>query len=108
MHFLPHCDSPRRDQGSFPTRRSSDLLAELLTAPAPLGPGEDCQPPSLEGVEVVAQPHCHHHSIMGLDADAAILARACATVTRLDRTSTRLNSSHVAVSYAGFCLTKKF
>src|SRR5690625_2345359 len=83
MHFLPHCDSPRRDQGSFPTRRSSDLLAELLTAPAPLGPGEDWQPPSLEGVEVVAQPHCHHHSVMGWDADAAILARAGATVTRL-------------------------
>ncbi len=58
-------------------------LAELLTAPAPLGPGEDWQPPSLEGVEVVAQPHCHHHSVMGWDADAAILARAGATVTRL-------------------------
>src|SRR6266513_915509 len=24
-----------------------------------------------------------------------------------DRTSTRLNSSHVSISYAGFCLTKK-
>ncbi|QDB80367.1 FAD-binding oxidoreductase [Georgenia wutianyii] len=58
-------------------------LAELLTAPAPLGPGEDWQPPSLEGVEVVAQPHCHHHSVMGWEADAAVLARAGATVTRL-------------------------
>ena len=58
-------------------------LAELLTAPAPLGPGEDWQPPSLEGIEVVAQPHCHHHSVMGWEADAAVLARAGATVTRL-------------------------
>ena len=58
-------------------------LAELLTAPEPLGPGEAWQPPSLEGVEVVAQPHCHHHSVMGWDADAAVLARAGATVTRL-------------------------
>ncbi|MFP5254212.1 MAG: FAD-binding oxidoreductase, partial [Actinomycetes bacterium] len=36
-------------------------LAELLTAPTPVGPGPDWGPPSLEGVEVVAQPHCHHH-----------------------------------------------
>src|SRR5438067_6016563 len=27
--------------------------------------------------------------------------------SRLDRTSTRLNSSHVSISYAVFCLTKK-
>nr|WP_245862515.1 FAD-binding and (Fe-S)-binding domain-containing protein [Georgenia soli] len=58
-------------------------LAELLTAPAPVGPGPDWVPPSLEGVEVVAQPHCHHHSVMGWEADAALLARAGATVTRL-------------------------
>ncbi|WP_240645774.1 FAD-binding and (Fe-S)-binding domain-containing protein [Georgenia sp. SYP-B2076] len=58
-------------------------LAELLTAPAPLGPGPDWLPPSLAGVEVVAQPHCHHHSVMGWDADAALLARAGATVTQL-------------------------
>ncbi|WP_448073520.1 FAD-binding and (Fe-S)-binding domain-containing protein [Georgenia yuyongxinii] len=58
-------------------------LAELLTAPAPLGPGEHWQPASLEGVEVVAQPHCHHHSVMGWDADAALLTKAGAGITRL-------------------------
>ncbi|MEV1331427.1 FAD-linked oxidase C-terminal domain-containing protein [Micromonospora costi] len=58
-------------------------LAELLTAPAPLGPGPGWAPPSLAGVDVVAQPHCHHHSVMGWEADAALLARAGATVTRL-------------------------
>ncbi|MET8354326.1 FAD-linked oxidase C-terminal domain-containing protein [Micromonospora sp. NPDC005206] len=58
-------------------------LAELLTAPAPLGPGPRWTPPSLAGVEVVAQPHCHHHSVMGWEADAALLARAGASVTRL-------------------------
>src|SRR5436305_8263674 len=30
-----------------------------------------------------------------------------ATVARLDRKSTRLNSSHVRISYAVFCLKKK-
>jgi len=58
-------------------------LAELLTSPAPLGPGDGWLPPSLQGVEVVAQPHCHHHSVMGWDADAALLVRAGAQVTQL-------------------------
>src|SRR6266702_5127220 len=31
----------------------------------------------------------------------------CRSRTRRDRKSTRLNSSHVAISYAGFCLNKK-
>src|SRR5437660_10122257 len=37
------------------------------------------------------------------------LTTACATVFvgTLDRKSTRLNSSHVAISYAVFCLKKK-
>jgi len=58
-------------------------LAELLTAPAPIGPGPDWEPISLEGVEVVAQPHCHHHSVMGWDADEALLTTAGARITRL-------------------------
>src|SRR5690606_41630630 len=39
------------------------------------------------------------------DGHAAPLAQAPAH--RLDRKSTRLNSSHVKISYAVFCLTKK-
>jgi Fe-S oxidoreductase len=52
-------------------------LAELLTGT----PG--WEPPSLAGVEVVAQPHCHHASVLGWSADAELLAGAGATVTRL-------------------------
>ncbi len=52
-------------------------LAELLTET----PG--WQPPSLRGTEVVAQPHCHHHAVLGWDVDAALLASAGAQVTRL-------------------------
>ncbi|MGY1605764.1 FAD-binding and (Fe-S)-binding domain-containing protein [Geodermatophilus sp. SYSU D00700] len=52
-------------------------LAELLTAT------EGWAPPSLAGVEVVAQPHCHHHAVMGWAADERLLRRAGATVTRL-------------------------
>ncbi|GAB3319241.1 FAD-binding and (Fe-S)-binding domain-containing protein [Geodermatophilus aquaeductus] len=52
-------------------------LAELLTAT------EGWTPPSLAGVEVVAQPHCHHHAVMGWATDEKLLRSAGATVTRL-------------------------
>jgi FAD/FMN-containing dehydrogenase/Fe-S oxidoreductase len=52
-------------------------LAELLTDL----PG--WEPPDLSGTEIVAQPHCHHASVLGWDADAALLQRAGARVTRV-------------------------
>jgi FAD/FMN-containing dehydrogenase/Fe-S oxidoreductase len=55
------------------TRTLAELLAET----------PDWQPPSLDGVEIVAQPHCHHTSVLGWSADAALLKKAGATVTRL-------------------------
>ncbi|MGY1805369.1 FAD-binding and (Fe-S)-binding domain-containing protein [Blastococcus sp. SYSU D00922] len=57
--------------------RGTRTLAELLAAT----PG--WSPPSMTGLEVVAQPHCHHASVMGWSADAALLAEAGATVNRL-------------------------
>ncbi|GAB6986930.1 FAD-binding and (Fe-S)-binding domain-containing protein [Nocardioides pyridinolyticus] len=39
--------------------------------------------PSLEGVEVVAQPHCHHASILGWAADKRLLEKAGARVTQV-------------------------
>lgn len=46
-------------------------LAELLTS-AEFGP-EKVLLPQLDGVSVIAQPHCHHYSVMGWKADAALL-----------------------------------
>ncbi|SFF72699.1 FAD-binding and (Fe-S)-binding domain-containing protein [Blastococcus tunisiensis] len=57
--------------------RATRTLAELLADT----PG--WTPPSLAGLEVVAQPHCHHTSVMGWSADARLLATAGASVTRL-------------------------
>lgn len=37
--------------------------------------------PDLSGVAVVAQPHCHHSSVLGWAADRTLLERAGATVT---------------------------
>jgi len=51
-------------------------LAEYLTS-------IDWTPPDLTGVEIVAQPHCHHASVLGWEVDAALLRRAGATVTRV-------------------------
>jgi Fe-S oxidoreductase len=39
--------------------------------------------PDLTGVEVVAQPHCHHASIIGWAADKRLLERAGAVVTQV-------------------------
>src|SRR5437773_8082719 len=36
-----------------------------------------------------------------------LLARAVGMVSGIDRKSTRLNSSHITISYAVFCLKKK-
>ncbi len=58
-------------------------LAELLSAPEPLGPGPGWAPPDLSGIDVVAQPHCHHHAVMGYGTDLAILERAGAQVTTI-------------------------
>ena len=67
--LLPH------DARTHTLRTSMKTLAELLTN------RPDWRPPSLDGVEVIAQPHCHQHAVMGWEADAAVLAGAGAQVT---------------------------
>src|SRR5699024_11574834 len=48
-------------------------------------------------------------AVVGTDLFAAIVGIAIVILTTvvLDRKSTRLNSSHVSISYAVFCLKKK-
>src|SRR5690606_40191713 len=80
-----------RDLHSFPTRRSSDLAGRGLRGPGagsvPLfGPGP--RPRRAAG---------------GRQQPCAALALG----RHRDRKSTRLNSSHVKISYAVFCLKKK-
>ena len=57
-------------------------LAELLTD-SRFGPDDAWSPPDLSGVEIMAQPHCHHYSVMGWGADSRLLAQAGAKVTEL-------------------------
>src|SRR5690606_42108035 len=88
---------------SFPTRRSSDLIAErqdrqigaLTVRPRPSHRDTGCwirrEPTAV--VVVVQVPRVIQRDRLEEDAQ--------------DRKSTRLNSSHVKISYAVFCLKKK-
>jgi Fe-S oxidoreductase len=39
--------------------------------------------PDLSGVDIVAQPHCHQHAVMGWETDAQLLISAGANLTRV-------------------------
>ena len=62
-------------------RRVTDVAAGVLTLAELLGRTPDWTPPDLTGLELVAQPHCHHASVLGWQADATLLAATGATVT---------------------------
>src|SRR5690606_40169801 len=94
------------DLPSFPTRRSSDLDRHLLAAhvgqllPAAVGAEEvhvraerARRALVLAARETDEATHRHHRPRPGDRVE--------------DRKSTRLNSSHVKISYAVFCLKKK-
>src|SRR5690606_41835083 len=79
-----------RDLPSFPTRRSSDLHTDE--------PGSRV---------VLRQARWRHFAIVD-EPDALHTGEILSLcLPHLDRKSTRLNSSHVKISYAVFCLKKK-
>ncbi len=61
--------------------RVPEVAAGVLTLAELLERTDGWTPPDLTGVELVAQPHCHHASIIGWQADAALLASTGATIT---------------------------
>src|SRR5699024_12871170 len=89
---------------SFPTRRSSDL-PNVNPVSACIGPRGD------RVAAVVEHLHGEKIDIVQWSEDpAAFIASALSPAKVLkveDRKSTRLNSSHVSISYAVFCLKKK-
>lgn len=74
LDLLP--EDPRSALVSFATRTLAEVLSALPASARHL--------PSLEGVEIVAQPHCHHYSVMGWDTDQALLESLGARVRRLE------------------------
>jgi FAD/FMN-containing dehydrogenase/Fe-S oxidoreductase len=74
----PSCLATLRSDAAELTGANLDVLtfAELIER-------LDLPLPSLVGVDVVAQPHCHHASILGWSADRRLLEKAGATVTQV-------------------------
>src|SRR5690606_41987057 len=104
LSCLLYPTAPPRVLHSFPTRRSSDLSGlssqlqqSLLGAPLRLGDDRDLVDDVDRGsqIEVDSDVKVGGHGQAG-DPDRIV-----------DRKSTRLNSSHVKISYAVFCLKKK-
>ncbi|GAA4352452.1 FAD-binding and (Fe-S)-binding domain-containing protein [Angustibacter luteus] len=73
LELATDADLPAAQRVAAATR----TLAEVLSGT----PG--WTPPDLSAEQGVAQPHCHHHAVMGWEADAALLRAAGADVQRL-------------------------
>src|SRR5690606_40388300 len=86
---------------SFPTRRSSDLFVEVGVHPRMTSSHQHRLGP-LGNRMARAEVHRNH-----VHRTQIHLAAIGDLLEVLDRKSTRLNSSHVKISYAVFCLKKK-
>src|SRR5690242_20824716 len=84
----------------FPTRRSSDLAGRVLV------PGLPRAGDRRVGVRGAA-PEGRVRPLVRRRARLVAPSAGGAPAVRLDRKSTRLNSSHMSISYAVFCLKKK-
>src|SRR5699024_12817044 len=96
--------SPPPPLHSFPTRRSSDLSDSQvgISVAAPTAQAAAALNTAL--ADVVAEPPVQAVSLERLLEQAPLTS---GLVVLTDRKSTRLNSSHVSISYAVFCLKKK-
>src|SRR5207249_9007304 len=94
--FFFYCSVVHRDLHSFPTRRSSDLLLAWLGI-SWLGSSGGGQPASGARSAKPSAQAAYQSANHGSPAASGTI----------DRKSTRLNSSHVSISYAVFCLKKK-
>src|SRR5690606_39752353 len=93
---------------SFPTRRSSDLLSIIgeffsaIAALEPAAPKEFFSEP-LRGSGIFKSKPSPASCLLFFAEGGGV---AAGPLSALDRKSTRLNSSHVKISYAVFCLKK--
>src|SRR5207249_12339821 len=102
-HFLfarPASPSPPH---SFPTRRSSDLLAGEQMVPR----SQHREVRQRAGAHAARQEQRRVRALEQRELLAEIDLIGVVAVPSIDRKSTRLNSSHVSISYAVFCFKKK-
>src|SRR5207302_7340225 len=100
--------APYPDLHSFPTRRSSDLalMGYKKAILLPLRPPQEQTYPF--GLCRALYAHTASASpILLVGMEYSYSSSPWGRVSSGDRKSTRLNSSHVKISYAVFCLKKK-
>src|SRR5690606_40762055 len=102
LFFVPRSCAPRAPH-SFPTRRSSDLLVLDLGVGLEQLMRLDHAPEGVRGDALALE----YASLDAGSVNGGHVLRAAEAAAHLDRKSTRLNSSHVKISYAVFCLKKK-
>src|SRR5207249_7533057 len=88
------------DLRSFPTRRSSDLGTRRSAHPGVRPSPREVPPEATMGRRL-----CGSRPVP--DRETRCSGFRAGPEKRRDRKSTRLNSSHVSISYAVFCLKKK-
>src|SRR5699024_12044489 len=98
-----YCSAPHRAPPSFPTRRSSDLnvLSQGFDVPD-VSAVYVCRPTFVPNRYLQMIGRGLRGPLNGGTERVDIV-----NVKDKDRKSTRLNSSHVSISYAVFCLKKK-
>src|SRR5207249_12078240 len=105
ISFFFHAHRHLRDLHSFPTRRSSDLI-DVRQCRDRIG--------RRAGIDQLTERRIHASEIavgrLRAPEDVSVIEEVETLQpeqNRTDRKSTRLNSSHVSISYAVFCLKKK-
>jgi FAD/FMN-containing dehydrogenase/Fe-S oxidoreductase len=63
--------------------RAAEVAGGVFTLSELLARTEGYEPPDLSGMSIVVQPHCHQASVLGFEADMALLNRTGAAVKRL-------------------------
>ncbi|HEY9562858.1 MAG TPA: (Fe-S)-binding protein, partial [Nocardioides sp.] len=79
----PSCLAAMRSDASELVPEAGAVGSRMLTLAEFLASLPSWTPPDLSGVSIVAQPHCHHSSVLGWETDEELLRRAGATVTRV-------------------------
>src|SRR5207253_7850050 len=102
------CLGDRPPPRPFPTRRSSDLggrlVRVLLAAACVAAAGCSASPPAGPGPARPVGETAPASRLTAFESEAELLSFVRNRARAPDRKSTRLNSSHVAISYAVFCL----
>src|SRR5207249_11747314 len=99
---------PHRDLHSFPTRRSSDLKVCRALLPCHIANKRACPKFQVSSLGLARRETRNQKRETGSSKQLEMNGQILFGIfpDGLDRKSTRLNSSHVSISYAVFCLKK--